>query len=56
MSRGPILTADGESVIISKKFYDELIEDQKIMIALQNAGVDNWEGYDDALATYHEEN
>lgn len=56
MSSAPILTADGESVIIRKKVYDELIEDQKIMIALQNAGVDNWEGYDDAMATYREEN
>lgn len=55
MNRGPILTADGESVIISKKVYDELIEDQKIMIALQNAGVDNWDGYGIAMAAYREE-
>lgn len=55
VSARPVCSADGESVTISKKVYDELIEDQKIMIALQNAGVDSWEGYADAMATYHEE-
>lgn len=38
-----------EKITIKKKVYDELIEDQKLLIALQNAGVDNWEGWDDVI-------
>lgn len=34
-----------ETVTIKKKVYDELLEDQRLLIALQNAGVDNWEGW-----------
>lgn len=36
-------------VSITKDEYDQLIESQKLLIALQNAGVDNWEGYDIAM-------
>lgn len=46
----------GPLVWVRKKVYDELIEDQKIFMALQNAGVDNWEGWDGVLAAYQEEN
>lgn len=38
-----------EKIEISKSEYEELIEDQKLLHALQGAGVDNWEGYDFAL-------
>ena len=31
-------------VLISESEYNELIEDQKFLRALQAAGVDNWEG------------
>lgn len=48
-------TADGEHVIIRKKVYKELVEDQKLMIALQNAGVDNWDGYAVAMEAYEED-
>ena len=34
-----------EIVTISKKEYESLLEDRKWRIALENAGVDNWEGY-----------
>ena len=41
---------DKEStVVITKKEYDSLLEDRKILTALENAGVDNWEGYEEAL-------
>jgi len=58
MARGPVYITNedgGESVIISKKVYDELIEDQKFFIALQNAGVDNWEGWEHVLHAVNEE-
>jgi hypothetical protein len=35
-----------ETVTISKKEYESLLEDSKKLTALENAGVDNWEGYD----------
>ena len=38
-----------ETVTISKKEYDELVEDQKMLQALEGAGVDNWEGYNYAM-------
>ncbi len=35
-----------EMISISKAEYDQLIEDQKWLQALEGAGVDNWEGID----------
>ena len=38
-----------ETITISKKEYESLLEDQKLLQCLQDAGVDNWEGYDYAM-------
>lgn len=38
-----------ESVTISKAEYEELLDDQKLLNALQACGVDNWDGYGFAL-------
>lgn len=38
-----------ETVTISKIEYDQLIEDSKLLCALQSHGVDNWEGWDDVM-------
>jgi hypothetical protein len=38
-----------ETVTIPKNEYDQLVEDQKFLRALRNAGVDNWEGFEYAL-------
>ena len=35
-----------KTVTISEEDYDELIEDQRFLRALEAAGVDNWEGYE----------
>ncbi len=35
-----------EMISISKEEYDRLIKDQKLLQALEAAGVDNWEGCD----------
>lgn len=40
---------DNNTIVISKNEYDKLIEDRKLLRALQTAGVDNWEGYETAL-------
>lgn len=34
--------------------YEQLINDQNFLLALQGAGVDNWEGYDDACEMFEE--
>lgn len=43
-----------EMITISKKYFDDLVDDQNLLNALQNAGVDNWEGYDYAMEEYQE--
>jgi hypothetical protein len=44
----------GEMITITKEEYDELIYDQMKLIALEGAGVDNWEGWDDAMEILEE--
>ena len=43
-----------ETVTISKKEYEELLKDQRILDALRAVGVDNWDGWDDAMDIYHD--
>jgi hypothetical protein len=45
-----------ETVTISKKEYESLKEDARWLQCLENAGVDNWEGYDYARELLNEEN
>lgn len=40
-----------ETVTLSREQYDELLEDQALLRALEAAGVDNWSGWDVALET-----
>lgn len=37
-------------ITITKRKYDNLIENQKELYALWNGGVDNWDGYTQSLA------
>jgi hypothetical protein len=37
------------TVTITTKEYESLLEDQKILQALYDGGVDNWEWYSDSL-------
>jgi hypothetical protein len=37
-----------DTVTISQEKYDELIEDSNFLNALRAAGVDNWDGYENA--------
>lgn len=43
-----------ETITISKKEYESLLEDQKLLQCLQGAGVDNWSGYDYAIEMMRE--
>ena len=44
-----------ETVTISKKEYESLLEDSEKLSALEAAGVDNWEGYDCAIEMMNED-
>lgn len=48
-------TMENETITISKAEYDELVNDQKKLYALEGAGVDNWHGYDVAMAMLKED-
>lgn len=43
-----------ETVTISKREYDSLLNDSMWVSALEQAGVDNWCGYDEAREIYSE--
>lgn len=47
-----IVESEGFKVVESDK-YEELLDDSLFLNCLQNNGVDNWEGYDEAVADYH---
>lgn len=46
---------DDETITITKKEYNSLLEDSKWLQALEGAGVDNWQGYDYAKELFNEE-
>lgn len=44
-----------DMVTIPKKEYDKLFNDSEFLNALRAAGVDNWEGYSEALKLIQED-
>ena len=46
----PAPVKDPETVTISKAEYDDLLQSQAMLNALENAGVDNWSGYSFAMS------
>ena len=44
-----------ETITITKKEYDKLVDDSNFLSALKGAGVDNWEGYDEAVRSLRDE-
>lgn len=43
---------DYQNITISKERYEELLDCEAKLIALENGGVDNWDWYDDSLEEY----
>ena len=41
-----------ETITISKKEYEELLDSQVFLDCLEAAGVDNWQWYDEAVKEY----
>lgn len=44
-----------EMVTIPKKEYDQLLKESLKLSMLEGYGVDNWQGYDDAMSEYYDE-
>lgn len=42
-----------DTVTISRKEYEDLLEDQFFLNCLESAGVDNWEGYEYAQEEFN---
>lgn len=40
-----------ETVTITKERYKELLHSEKVLSALYDGGVDNWEWYEEALSS-----
>lgn len=53
---GSIINMSEETITISIYEYEDLLEDSRWLNALENAGVDNWIGIDQAKDAYNEEN
>ena len=43
-----------EQITINKAEYDSMVNKLLFLGALESAGVDSWEGYDEAVSIYHE--
>lgn len=42
-----------DNVTISKRRYNELLHAEVQLTELEAAGVDNWEGYEEAMKSYY---
>lgn len=41
-----------ETVTISKRVYDSLLDSEAMLTALEDGGVDNWQWYGESLRDY----
>ena len=46
LKKGKHMTDNEETVTISLKEYEQLLDDSEWLRALEDAGVDNWEGFE----------
>lgn len=44
-----------KTVVVLETEYESLVEQEKLLLALQSAGVDSWEGYDQAVEMFQED-
>lgn len=45
---------DNETITIYKDEYERLRKNTTLLWSLRACGVDNWQGYDDAMSLYYE--
>jgi hypothetical protein len=48
------MMSDDKKISISEEEYEALLNDSILLNCLQMMGVDNWDGYDDAIEQYQE--
>jgi hypothetical protein len=41
------------NILVSKERYEELLDRELLLDSLEEYGVDNWDGWDDAISSYH---
>lgn len=46
------MTQEQETVTITRRLYDRLLDSDKILKCLQEGGVDNWDGYSESLRQF----
>ena len=46
---------DKDKIVVWKRTYKQLVEDSRFLQCLEEAGVDNWDGYADAMDRMGEE-
>ena len=46
--------SEDKKITISEEEYETLLNDSILLNCLQMMGVDNWDGYDDAIEQYQE--
>ena len=46
---------DPQTVTIGKAVYEQLLKDSEMLSALEAAGVDNWEGYGEAVRSLNKD-
>lgn len=44
-----------DTVTITRKRYEDLLEARDLLKALEDEGVDRWEGYDEAISSFYKE-
>lgn len=47
--------SEDETITIKKDYYDRLKKAYDLLLALQECGVDNWEGYSEAIQLVSDE-
>lgn len=47
------INKEQDSITISIKAYNKLLRDQDFLFCLEAAGVDNWQGIDDAIDIFN---
>ena len=49
-----VTNQEPKKITISEEEYDSLLKDSILLNCLQMMGVDNWDGYDEAIEQYNE--
>lgn len=54
--KAELILVDDDEVIVEKTWFDKVNRNLAMLTALKAAGVDNWEGYDEAIKIFYKDN